>query len=95
MSVTLTRAERETVIVWTEVDEEVRITSSSPGQTAKLRADDRFREIPSQYADGLTAVFVIPISEFTLTRAAKRRMSEAERAKRGPSLFLPNGTGAM
>lgn len=95
MSATLTRAERETVIVWTEVDEDVRITSSSPGQTAKLRADDRFREIPSQYADGLTAEFVVPVSEFTLTKAAKRRMSEAERAKRGLSLFQSVGTGEI
>ncbi len=95
MSAALTRAERETVIVWNEADDNVRITSSSPGQTAKLRADDRFREIPNQYADGLTAEFVIPVSDFTLTKAAKRRMPEAERAKRGPSLFQPSGTGAI
>lgn len=95
MSSHLTRTERETVAVWTEVDEHVHITSSSPGQIAKLRADDRFCEVSSQYADGLTAEFVIPVDEFTLTKAAKRRMSEAERAKRGLSLFQPNGAGAI
>ena len=73
----------------------MRITSSSPGQIAKLRADDRFRELPSQYADGLSAEFVIPVDEFTLTKAAKRRMSEAERAKRGLSLFQSSGTAAI
>ena len=95
MSSHLTRAERETVIVWTEVDEDVRITSSSPGQIAKLRADERFRETPSLYTDRLTAEFVIPVDEFTLTKAAKRRMSEAERAKRGLSLFQSSDTGAI
>lgn len=95
MSATLTRAERETVIVWTEVDKDVRITSSSPGQIAKLRADKRFCEVPSQYADRLTAEFVISVDEFTLTKAAKRRMSEAERAKRGPSLFQSVGTDSI
>lgn len=95
MSSHLSRAERETVAVWTEVDEDVRITSSSPGQIAKLRADERFRENPSQYADGLTTEFVIPVEEFTLTKAAKRRMSEAERAKRGLSLFQSSGAGAV
>ena len=95
MSSHLTRAERETVAVWTEMDEHVRITSSSPGQIAKLRADDRFREIASRYADGLTAEFVIPADDFTLTKAAKRRMSEAERAKRGLSLFQSSDTGAI
>lgn len=80
MSAALTRAERETVIVWSEVDEDVRITSTSPAQTARLRADDRFREVPSRYADGLTAEFVIPVGEFNLTKAAKRRVSNEERA---------------
>lgn len=87
MSAPLTRAERETVIVWTEVDNHVRITSTSPGQIAKLRADERFREMPSRYADGLTAEFMIPVGDFTLTQAAKRRMSQEEREKRGASLF--------
>lgn len=80
MNATLTRAERETVAVWTEVDEDVRITSTSPAQIARLRADDRFREVPSRYADGLTAKFVIPVGEFNLTKAAKRRVSNEERA---------------
>lgn len=80
MSAALTRAERETVIVWTGVDQHVRITSTSPTQIAKLRADDRFREVPSRYADGLTAEFVIPVGEFNLTKAAKRRVSNEERA---------------
>lgn len=79
-ALTLTRAERETVAVWTEVDEHVRITSTSPGQVAKLRADERFHEVPSRYADGLTAEFLIPVGEFNLTKAAKRRVSDAERA---------------
>lgn len=87
MSAHLTRAERETVIVWTEVDNHVRITSTSPGQIAKLRADDRFREVPSRYADGLTVEFRIPVGDFTLAKAAKRRMSQEEREKRGASLF--------
>jgi hypothetical protein len=80
MSATLTRAERETVVVWTEADTDVRIISSSPAQIAKLRADDRFHEVPSAYADGLTAEFLIPVGEFNLSKAAKRRVSDAERA---------------
>ncbi|ATG51171.1 hypothetical protein CFK38_06255 [Brachybacterium vulturis] len=90
MSAALTRAERETVAVWTEVDEHVRIHSSSPAQIAKLRADDRFREVPGLYADGLTAEFLIPVGDFVLTQGAKRRMSPEERAKRGTSLFQPS-----
>lgn len=80
MNAPLTRAERETVIVWSELDEDVRITSTSPAQIARLRADDRFREVPSRYADELTAEFVIPVGEFNLTKAAKRRVSSEERA---------------
>ena len=80
MNAPLTRAERETVIVWSEVDENVRITSSSLSQIARLRADDRFHEVPGVYADGLTAEFLIPAEEFTLTKAAKRRVSDVERA---------------
>ena len=34
MSAALTRAERETVIVWTEMDEDVRITSTSGAAAA-------------------------------------------------------------
>lgn len=91
MSAALTRAERETVIVWTEVDEHVSITSTSPGQIAKLRADDRFREVPSRYADGLTAEFVIPVGEFTLTKAAKRRLSQRELDQRKGNLRAIHG----
>lgn len=80
MNATLIRAERETVVVWTEVDQDVRITSTSPAQIARLRADDRFREVPSRYADGITAEFAIPVGEFNLTKAAKRRVSNEERA---------------
>ena len=90
MSAHLIRAERETVVVWTEVDKFVRITSTSPGQIAKLRADDRFREVSSCYADGQTAEFIIPANDFTLTKAAKRRMSAEERERRGLSLFKPS-----
>lgn len=78
---TLTRAERETAIVWTEVDDQISITSSSPGQIAKLRKDDRFTETASRFTDGRTVEFLIAVADFTLTKAAKRRVSEEERAR--------------
>lgn len=88
MSVThLTREERETVIVWTEADDIVRITSTSPVQLRSLRADERFREVESHYADDLTGEFTIPVEEFSLTKAARRRMSPQERERRGLSLL--------
>lgn len=40
MSTHLARSERETVVAWTEGDENVRVTSTSPGQITKLRADE-------------------------------------------------------
>lgn len=82
-----TRTERETVVVWSEADDVVRISSTSPTQIAKLRADDRFQEVPTLYSDGLTAEFMVPVRDFTLTKAAKRRMSQEERERRGLSLF--------
>lgn len=87
MSATLSRHERETVAVWSEADDMVRIHSSSPAQIAKLRAHSRFEEIPGRYADGLTAEFLIPVGDFVLTQGAKRRMSPEEREKRGHTLF--------
>lgn len=78
----LARAERETVIVWTEADERIRIQSSSPSQIAKLRKDSRFLEVPGRFADGETAEFTIATDSFTLTKGAKRRMSDEERKKR-------------
>lgn len=83
----LTRAERETVAVWGEADDIVRIISSSPSQIAKLRKHSRFTEESSMYADGLSVEFTIPVEDFALTQGAKRRMSQAEREKRGMSLF--------
>lgn len=79
MTATLTRAERETVAVWTEADDIVRITSTSPAQIRKLREHARFTEVQSDYADGLTAEFTIPAGDFTLTKGAKRPVSEDQR----------------
>lgn len=87
MSVTnLTKEERETIVVWSEADDIVRISTSSPAQLRRLRADERFREEPCRYADGLSGEFSIPVSEFNLVKAAKRRMSSEERERRGASL---------
>lgn len=88
---TLTRAERETVIAWTEVDEQISITSSSPGQIAKLRKDDRFTETKSRFTDGQTVEFLVPAADFTLTKAAKRRLSQKELDQRTRNMRAIHG----
>ncbi|MGP5033819.1 hypothetical protein ACTXKE_02695 [Brachybacterium alimentarium] len=64
-----------------EVDDVVRINSSSPSQIRKLREHPRFEEVPGRYADGLTVEFVIPVEDFVLTKGAKRIVSAEERAR--------------
>lgn len=86
----LTRAERETVLVWTEADEHIRIQSSSPSQIAKLRKDSRILEVPGRFADGETVEFTIAVDRFTLTKGAKRQMSDEEREKRAETRHLLN-----
>ncbi|MGP9745961.1 hypothetical protein [Brachybacterium sp. AOP29-B2-41] len=86
-----TRAERETVVVWTEMDDQVSITSSSPHQIARLRADGRFTETRSRFTDGETVEFLIAVADFTLTKAAKRRLSQKELDQRTRNMRAIHG----
>lgn len=94
----LTAVERETIIIFNDTSDDVLISTTSPVQARRFRADPRFTEtgVERLVGGGETVFFSIPKAEWNPLRGAKHRrkpLTPEQRQQRAETLAKARGMG--